>query len=305
MSPATLLQINIAVLVPLGTLLLGMGERDLTLAAILLAAAVASIFLTDRWGWIRLNRAVANLGALLATAACVVNFISATSEEQLVVIANLLVYLQVVLLFQRKNIRLYWQLLVLSALEVVVATALNSTLLFGVLLIAYLFVALATLGLLFIQRESEYFMSLAAPLKQRATGSTGGRSPMPRRIEVQCLAPADLAQQILGPGLLWRTSFIGVGTLVVAAISFFCLPRLGRSLIEPSLQQVSIGYTPVVKLGDLGPLLQNPELVMQVEFRKEPTGEAITPTEPPLLRGSLVTEYRNGQWRNAAHGRSG
>ena len=33
-------------------------------------------------------------------------------------IANLLIYLQLIMLFQQKTVRLYWQLLVLSGLEV-------------------------------------------------------------------------------------------------------------------------------------------------------------------------------------------
>ncbi len=310
-SPRQLLQINIAVLAPLGTLLLSMGEREMLLATIMFVAAVSSVFLTDLWGWIRLNRAIANLAALAATAVCVFNFTSATSEEQLVVIANLLVYLQVVLLFQKKNIRLYWQLLVLSVLEVVVATALNSSLLFGVLLIVYLFVALATLGLLFIERETEHYTIAVAEFAKKSRRPRKSseflqtqREPPPRRwpamrpIEITSVAPPNLAQQMLGPGLMWRTSFIGVGTLIVAAISFFCLPRFSRTLIDPTLPQTTIGYTSTVKLGDLGPMLQNPELVMQIEFRDEATDAAIAPAEAPLLRGSLVTKYENGQWTN-------
>ncbi len=149
------MQINVALLVPLGALMLGMGERSMTLPAVVGIVALASIFVTDQWGWFRLNRMVANAVAILATVASVVLFISATSEEQLTTIANLLVYLQIVLLLQKKNVRLYWQLLVLSGLEVVVATALDSSLLFGALLVVYLFVALAALGLIFVLCEAE------------------------------------------------------------------------------------------------------------------------------------------------------
>ena len=91
-----------------------------------------------------------------------------------------------------------------------------------------------------------------------------------------------------------------MGTLVVAAVCFFSMPRFGRSIWSGSGVRgtASIGYSPTVKLGDLGPLLQNPELVMRVNFRDEKTGESIVPTEPPLLRGSLVTQYRLGVWKH-------
>src|SRR5690349_14755588 len=93
LSVERLLQINVAVMVPLGVMMLGL-DRDLTLAAIVLLAAATSVFVTDLWGWIRLNRLVANGLALVATAACFAQFAHATIEEQLLDIANLLVYLQ-------------------------------------------------------------------------------------------------------------------------------------------------------------------------------------------------------------------
>src|SRR5258708_18781245 len=108
-----LLQINMAVLVPLGAMLLGMRERGMMLAAIVLIAAISSSYLTDQWGWIRLNRIVANSVALGALALAISHFFRA-GEEQLLAIANLLIYLQIIMLFQQKTVRLYWQLLVLT-----------------------------------------------------------------------------------------------------------------------------------------------------------------------------------------------
>ena len=52
-------------------------------------------------------------------------------------IANLLIYLQIVLFYQQKNPRLYWQLTVLSLLQVVVSAALNVGFEFGLVLILY------------------------------------------------------------------------------------------------------------------------------------------------------------------------
>src|SRR5260221_3660098 len=227
-----LLQINMAVLVPLGAMLLGMRERGMMLAAIMLIAAISSSYLTDQWGWIRLNRIVANSVALGALALALSHFFRA-GEEQLVAIANLLIYLQLIMMFQQKTVRLYWQLLVLSVLEVVVATAIVSTLLFGLLVVVYLFVALAALGLIFILRESEVHLSRAAARSKTTAATTAPRGansrwPLRREIEVLPAAALDLPRQILGSGLLWRTAGIGVGTLIVAIVCFFFLPRFGR-----------------------------------------------------------------------------
>ena len=322
-----LLQITFATLVSLGTMLLGMGQRSLTLPLVAILSAGASIYLTDLRGWIRLNRPVANVAALLAVVFSVSNFFHVSSEDQLLAVANLLVYLQVVLLFQKKTGRMYWQLLVLNVLQVVVGAALDLDMLFGLLLVVYMFVTLAAMGLLFIQREAELWQRLA--VGARGEGRTKGlgargevrgneeqrtknRAPRPLArplvprpsplapIRVSAILPADPARELLGRGIFRRTLGIGVGTLIVAAVCFFSMPRFGRSMWAGggSRGTASIGYSPSVKLGDLGPLLQNPELVMRVKFRDERTGQPIVPTEPPLMRGSLVIEYRRGEWKH-------
>ena len=283
------LQITFATLVSLGTMLLGMGQRSLTLPLVTILAAVVSIYVTDLHGWIRLNRPVANLAALLAVVFSVSNFFHVSSEDQLLAVANLLVYLQVVLLFQRKTGRMYWQLLVLNVLQVVVGAALDLDMLFGVLLVVYLFVTLAAMNLLFIQREGERWQRLLAP-QQAASG-------VANTIRASSTLPANPTAELLGPGTLRRTLGIGLGTIVVAAVCFFSMPRFGRSMwAGGGGGSSSVGYSPTVKLGDLGPMLQNPELVMRVTFRDEASGAPITPAETPLFRGSIVTEYKHGEW---------
>ncbi len=301
-----LLQIAVVILVALGALLLGMGQRNMTLTLAAISAAAVSIYVTDIRGWIRLNRAIANLTGLVAVTISITSFLHVTIEEKLLAVANLLVYLQVVLLFQQKSVRVYWQLLVLSVLQVVVGAALNLSVLFGVLLVAYLFVALATIGLLFIISESQRWQTLARRLEvernsfrskrnqrneSRSTDSDGA-------IRVHAVLPDDPARLLLGGGILWRTIGFGLGSLVVATVCFFSLPRFGRALWAPTGAQATIGYSPDVNLGDLGPKLENPELVMRIEFHNEATGEPLVMADPPLLRGSLVTCYQLGRWKH-------
>jgi transglutaminase-like putative cysteine protease len=322
MSVDRLLQITFATMVSMGTMLLGMGQRSLTLPLVAIVSAVASIYLTDMHGWIRLNRPVANLAALLAVVFSVSNFFHVTSEDQLLAVANLLLYLQIVLLFQKKTGRMYWQLLVLNVLQVVVGAALDLDMLFGLLLVVYLFVALAAMGLLFIQREAERWVrDQGSGIRDQGTKNEGRRHPPARPlapcpwplapsppppdpwplppIRVSAVLPADPAGELLGRGILRRTLGIGVGTLIVAAVCFFCMPRFGRSMwAGGGSRDVAIGYSPTVKLGDLGPLLQSPELMMRVKFRDETTGALIVPTEAPLMRGSLVIQYHRGEWKH-------
>jgi transglutaminase-like putative cysteine protease len=371
-----LLQITFATLVALGTMLLGMGQRSLTLPLVTILAAGVSIYVTDLRGWIRLNRPVANLAALLAVVFSVSNFFHVTSEDQLLAVANLLVYLQVVLMFQRKTGRMYWQLLVLNVLQVVVGAALDLDMLFGLLLVVYLFVTLAAMNLLFIQREAERwqrmtgaraggrgaskdrgpspfarglspfaesaeqkgtvplappysppfdspsldsppydspsYVSAPGPKRQGPRTKNGiarssaaltpcpaPRAPNPAAIRISTSFPTDPAAELLGPGIFRRTLATGMGTLVVAAVCFFSMPRFGRSIwAGGGSGHASTGYSPTVKLGDLGPLLQNKELVMRVRYQDEATKQDIIPKNPPLMRGSLVIKYSRGEWKN-------
>ena len=236
--------------------------------------------------------------------------------------------------------------------------------LFGVLLVVYMFVALAAMNLLFIQREVERWQRSAGvtpPVATHARSASKGEAsesfatphPRPhskggaesaevaraaRRIEENSHVPLSprgrgasgegrcrLANRLHRPEPLpsmlppycrptrrpicWSAvcsaarSESAWAALVVAAICFFSLPRFGQSTWAGGMsnqKNATIGFSQDVKLGDLGPLLQNPELAMRISFIKVATGEAIMPTTPPLLRGSLVTEYSHGEWRHAA-----
>src|SRR5207253_6737373 len=130
-------------------------------------ASVSAVGLTDVLRWLRLNRLLGNGIALIAVVWTLRDFFRVTPEDQLVAIANMLGYLQMVLLFQEKNARVYWQLLVLSLLEVVVAAVLYLGPEFGFLLCLYLALAITTLVLLWIYRELGRHHCAAAPFSPR------------------------------------------------------------------------------------------------------------------------------------------
>ena len=71
---------------------------------------------------------------LVAAVVSLIELFPLDSELQTLGFAWFLIYLQVILLFQRKDERKYWLLVMLSLLQVVVATLFNQGVLFGVLL---------------------------------------------------------------------------------------------------------------------------------------------------------------------------
>ena len=107
------LQLHIAALAILGAVFVGRPEAPLVPAGTALSAVIA-VGITDMLGWVRLNRWIANLIAIAAVAWSLRQFLEIASEEKLMAIANMLCCLQIVLLFQEKTARVYWQLVVLS-----------------------------------------------------------------------------------------------------------------------------------------------------------------------------------------------
>ncbi len=127
-----LLQINIATLVALATLLLSMGQDRPEKPLLVGLAAAVSIWLTDVKGWVRLTRLTASLVALPLFA---YSFLSMRGggygPAETLLVADLITWLQLILFFQKKEAAVYWQLAVLSLLQVVVAAWFNHGAVFG------------------------------------------------------------------------------------------------------------------------------------------------------------------------------
>jgi len=302
-----MLSLNMAILSVLGAVLLGMGQQSAVLPLVVVLVAVVGVHFVDRKRVFHLNRHLANLAALVAVGVSLFDFSSTDRNLQLLAIANLLVYLQIIVLLQEKNTRIYWQLAMLSLLEVVVAAALNYSVIFGILLVIYLFVGLRTLSLFFVYREAERY---AAPGQ-----FSGGTSPS--RADNQRLARraasgemffygsagGDLADQATRKSLTRTVLHMGLGTLLVTALLFVFIPRSGDSpwKAEGQVGGRVVGFSENVELGTLGTAVNNPETVMRVQF-VDHEGRAFKLTGSPLLRGTMVTRYSSGnhRWQQTA-----
>lgn len=310
-----LLQIHVAALAILGAILLGMGQRSSLLPLLAVFAAVTSVIFTDTLHWFHLNRFVANLAALLALFFSLNEFFQADMRAQLLAIANLLIYLQIVLFYQRKIPRLYWQLTVLSLLQVVVSAALNVGVEFGLVLMVYAVTAFSTLAVLHVHRESLRvleFSQLAqgggddGPSADRPAGTrrrSGKRAPARTPLIRPLTSPSRLGRQALGSGLLKQIAAIGLSALAFAFVLFFAAPRLDSSTrrsfqIRPTRV---VGFSSEVSLHDMQSILESNETVMRVSFREAINGQPYRVYGEPYFRGSILAEYRfeDGQatWR--------
>src|SRR5262245_28147495 len=228
MSLERALALHTAVMAILGAIFVGCGQDSVFVPAFAAVAAVTAFFVTDVWGRLRLKRWLANLVAIVAVAWSLREFFDIQSEQKLMAIADMLCYLQVVLLSQKKSARVFWQLVVLSILQVVVGAALDSGPLFGLLLGVYALTALSTLGLLCIYRElrPEQPPRRPSPTKSFPAWRLLTAEPQVRAVEI---TESDALRSLTRSILARQTALLAGATVLVAVVFFYATPRLSDS----------------------------------------------------------------------------
>ena len=290
MNYSRLLSLATAFLVLLGTFLQGMGKANLTLWWLMPPVVLVTVYFNDLKGWFRLNRNVANWAALAAALYSFTRFFQAPDSTRLYPISDLLVYLEIILLFQEKTHRVYGQLIMLSMLQVVVAAALDVNVWCGLLIFVYLLIALVAVVILFMESERGRFtmsaLSPSLPQTDRTVRLFSNRIPG----EMQ----SDRLWGIL-PAVAPLLGF----TLSVMLAVFYLAPRretLGAGGLNPGKSVV--GFSEDVHLGELDSVAEDPEIVMTVQFIDPTKQESFHALRSPLLRGSVVTVYKplENQW---------
>ena len=141
----------------LSSLMLGLGQGDSFLPVLMGMAAVTSFILSDYRRIIQLGDWTVNAIVILIVCCNVIDVLHHRGEDLAWSIARVLVFVQVVLFFREKDTRFCWQILLISLLQVVVSTVFHQSILFGMLLLLYVFIGLCAFVLLFLQQEHRYF----------------------------------------------------------------------------------------------------------------------------------------------------
>ncbi|MCI0358073.1 MAG: DUF3488 and transglutaminase-like domain-containing protein [Planctomycetaceae bacterium] len=284
-----------AALAVMGALFLGLGHESVVLPLALGLAAVVSVGLSRRFPWLRLNWLIANLMALTAVVWSMRSFLNSRMEDQLLAIADMLVYLQIVLLFQEKTARVYWQLIVLSLLQVVVAAALNLGPQFGLLLVAYMLMAMLALVLLCSYREWRKFRPALPDLPAAASllGEPLAASPH---------SAAAVAEGTRLAAKVRQSALLGLATVAFAGVFFYATPRNPQGAWSDLRRGASIssGYRNQVTLAESGRIHLSNQLVMRVSVSSASTREPYALVSEPYFHGLALSDYLHdsagGRW---------
>ncbi len=256
-----LLNVNVAMLAVLGTLLMGMGRAGVGLPLAVALAAGASVWLNDVSGRFRLSRTLVNLGVIASAVVLVSRIAGSRFALDLVELVDVFAWVQIVLFFEAKTRRTWWDLSALSLLQVLVAAMMNQGPLFAAVLVVYLFFGTSALALLLLDREQaacggvdrpagpgrfrwgrlgkvalstlavgplSLFLRFREPAPERAAAARArrGRASCPARVFADSVESRPGAPEVGYP--FWRrVADMTLASVLVATVVFCAVPRFG------------------------------------------------------------------------------
>ncbi len=226
-------------------------------------------------------RWVANV---MLVAALVLMFRAATGqlEDVVSVVAQYLVYLQLIKLFESRTPRDQAQLLMLSLLVAISAVLTSVTLQVALVLLIYMPLAFWTVVL---------YQVYAGQLRTHAQRVRAGLA--------DAQSPPDMPLDRVARRTVRRLVFVTlVGVSVTAGVVFMLMPRdIGSGAFgdwQPANYGATSGFNNEVRLGRPGTLTENPTIVMEAQVRVRIDGREPTPYRPGQvhrLRGAVLDEF--------------
>lgn len=196
--------------------------------------------------------------------------------------------LMVVKLFTRSTSRDYLQIYVLSFLQMVAGTTLNTGITYGAFFFLYIVFATWTLILFHLKREMEenYLLKYGDSL-------TG------RPVQVERVLNS---RKLVGGRFLAATSVVSIVVFTLSVAGFFLFPRVGFGLFFKK-QRAGItmaGFSDRIELGTFGTIKDDPTVVMRVELDGDPNQRPSL----PYWRGISFDRYDGTTWTKSRPGLS-
>lgn len=195
---------------------------------------------------------------------------------------HFLILVQAIKLLQFKADRDYLQLYTISFIQLVVTSVLASTLFYALFFLLYVLIGSWALILFHLKQESQRFASLAIRSK-------AARTPLEEEASSVTLDP------VITPSFFWGTLSINLLVILFTVFVFLLVPRLGMGFIQKKFWQgqTMSGFSEEVRLGEIGLIKENPNVVMRVEL----LGEGSGPAMGLHWRGVALDYYTGRGWK--------
>src|SRR4051812_9363714 len=269
-------------LVMLGLIGFSMAAESMPLLLFSVAAVALNAWLVMSGRVSPLPRWLANIATILALLYVAQQIVSAHGPP-LMFIGQFLVLLQIIKLFEQRANRDYAQLLVLSLLLMVAACINTASLLFGLLMIVYLFVSLYCCLIFHLKVEADRAKSAFA-------------------IPQDKISPATLRQdqRYLASSMRRLTFLVSSVSVTLAVLVFLFFPRgagqgvLGQLQFRPP--SALTGFSDRVTFDQINQIKQNDEVVAHLTVWRG--NEPVEGTQTLLMRGYTLDIYGVDQGRS-------
>jgi transglutaminase-like putative cysteine protease len=179
---------------------------------------------------------------------------------------HLILFVQLVKIYQSKTSRDYFYLMLLSLLEVLASSSLTISTAFSVLFLLFLFVAIAALICFEMKRSAGHWATAS-----ESAGTTTDRNhdlqnwladvnPSTQRIAIRAILSIALVSLVV-------ISFLGTAL-------FFAIPRFGSGYFSRTMGRTLrlSGFSDQIRLGSIGAIQLDPTVVMRVKIGKDVGG---------------------------------
>jgi transglutaminase-like putative cysteine protease len=293
--------------------------------------ALVAYLVVERWRRFALPVIAANLLGLAAVVLAGVQMFNAvTSENQeaaLLALAHFLVYLNWVVLWQRKTVRHYWSLCALCVGQVAVGSVLTDAESYGLMLAGFLFAVVWTLTVFSLYQSQREFDAVAEALGQAdaprpaphtanaAHAANGSAAAVTTSAASRLVGPLRRPSTAVGavqrdPRSSWINRRFAAGNLgmssvalVLSVVLFLLIPRhraiWGAGRMRPDDDRgpsymATTGFARQVRLGEMGQILESTQRVMEVQTLDAESGE-----ERSLLEFTQALGYDEPYFRGS------
>jgi protein-glutamine gamma-glutamyltransferase len=263
------------VLLLLGISGFALASQRSDVGALSISAIVLNAWLIKTKRFSAIPHWLANIITIIALL-CLLTPLHEDPSRAVLVIGEFLVALQIVKLYEQRGNRDYAQLLVLSLLLMVAASINTASLIFGIMLIAYLFLSLYCCLLFHLKVETDS--------AKEAIG-------LPENIANPATLRQD--QRFLAKSMRRLTLAVSVVAIFMAVTVFLLFPRgAGAGLLGPLQFKPSeplSGFSDTVSFQRIATIAQNNTEIAWVRIYKD--GALVRGTIPLLLRGLTLDVY--------------
>ncbi len=300
------LQLYFAILSALGGLVLATGEGAEHIPAVAVFFAVFGYVFVDSLKLFALPPIGAYMLMGIAAVYCVGDFwnLETPGNQQMLSVAQLLVFVQAILMLQKKSPRIFEQLGVFCLLELVVAAVFNDAFIYGLILVPIGLIGVWALVLLSSVTVVEDLDGVLQPRPQTAVGTkrehssdgwlTGPASAPPRQSAgIRFLAADSVASLAGGAAGMGRYAVLTLGPaiILVAAFFFYAIPRTTDAARMERRGNALVGFDDQLQLGQIGKMLQSSAPALRVQLTDRQSGRPYIVTDGLYLRGQVLERY--------------